>query len=65
MGTIVIMQHDLLSKSMKPRFDIPQDRLINLEKLKTKTKPLKAVLKIPSKVSINRKDLAANWDEAF
>lgn len=50
---------------MKPRFDIPQDRLINLEKLKAKTKPLKGVLKTPSKVSINRKDLASNWDEAF
>lgn len=50
---------------MKPKFDVPQDRLINLEKLKLKTKPLNSVLKSPSKLSINRKDLAANWDEAF
>jgi hypothetical protein len=33
--------------------------------MKSKAKPLKSVLKIPTKVNIARKDLAANWDESF
>lgn len=59
------MQHDLIAKTMKPKFDVPRDRLIDLEKLKQKTKPLKSVLKIPTKPMVNRKDLAPNWDEFF
>ncbi len=50
---------------MKPCFDIPKEKVLDLEKLKSKSKPLKAVLKVPAKVNIVRKDLAANWDEAF
>ena len=50
---------------MKPKFDVPRDKLIDLEKLKQKTKPLRSVLKTPSKLIIKRKDLAANWDEFF
>jgi hypothetical protein len=44
---------------------VPADRLVDLEKYKHKSKPLKTVLKIPSKIAINRKDLAPNWDETF
>lgn len=50
---------------MKPKFEVPRDRLVDLDKLKQKTKPLKSVLKIPTKVIVNRKDLAPNWDETF
>lgn len=50
---------------MKPCFDLPKDKLLDLEKLKTKSKPLKSVLKIPTKMPVVRKDLAANWDECF
>jgi hypothetical protein len=51
---------------MKPKFEVPKDKMIDLDKLKLKTKPLKSVLKVPSKVSaVNRKDLAPNWDELF
>jgi hypothetical protein len=50
---------------MKPKFEVPREKLIDLEKLKQKTKPLKSVLKNPSKVIIKRKDLAPNWDELF
>lgn len=47
---------------MKPCFEIPKERLMDLEKLKAKAKSLKSVLKIPAKMNIARKDLAANWD---
>lgn len=50
---------------MKPLFEVPKDKLIDLDKLKLKTRPLKSVLKIPTKISINRKDLASNWDDTF
>ncbi len=50
---------------MRPCFDIPKDKLLDLEKLKAKSRPLKSVLKIPTKISIARKDLAPNWDETF
>lgn len=50
---------------MKPCYDIPKDKLLDLEKLKAKSKPLKSVLKIPTKVNVVRKDLAVNWDEVF
>jgi hypothetical protein len=59
------MQHDLISKKLKPCFEVSHDKLIDFEKLKPKSKPLKSVLRVPPKVTINRKDLAANWDEAF
>jgi hypothetical protein len=59
------MQHDLISKKLKPYFEVSHDKLIDFEKLKPKSKPLKSVLKVPPKVIINRKDLAVNWDEAF
>ena len=65
MGKNIFIQHDLISKTMKPKFDVPRDKLIDLEKLKQKTKPLRSVLKVPSKLIIKRKDLAANWDEFF
>jgi len=51
---------------MKPKFEVPKEKLIDLEKLKQKAnKPLKSVLKAPSKMVIKRKDLAPNWDELF
>jgi|JI9StandDraft_1071089.scaffolds.fasta_scaffold39162_5 hypothetical protein len=50
---------------MKPKFEVPKDKLIDLDKLKLKTRPVKSVLKIPTKSAINRKDLAPNWDEVF
>lgn len=65
MGIIDIIQHDLIGKTMKPLFEVPKDKLIDLDKLKLKTRPLKSVLKIPTKISINRKDLASNWDDTF
>lgn len=57
-----ISWHDLIGKTMKPKFDVPKDKLIDLEKLKLKTKPLKSVLKAPTKVMIKRKDLSPSWD---
>lgn len=56
---------DLISKSMKPCFEVPKDKLVDMEKLKSKSKPLKSSLKIPSKAVVNRKDLPSNWDEIF
>jgi hypothetical protein len=47
---------------LKPCFDVPKEKLLDLEKLKSKSKPLKMALKIPAKVTLNRKDLAPNWD---
>ncbi len=47
---------------MKPCFEVPTDKLVDMEKLKPKSKPLKNVLKVPTKTSVNRKDLAADWD---
>ena len=65
MGTNWLIQHDLISKTMEPKFKVPKANLIDTEKLKLKTKPLRSVLKVPSKMVIKRKDLAANWDELF
>jgi hypothetical protein len=56
---------DLISKKMKPCFMVPADKLVDLEKLKPKSKPLKMALKIPTKTAVNRKDLPADWDEVF
>jgi len=56
---------DLISKKMKPCFLVPQEKLVDIEKLKSKSKPLKHALKIPTKTTVNRKDLPANWDEVF
>lgn len=50
---------------MKPVFEIPENKLADLSSLKNKTKPLKEVLKVPSKAAINRKDFDPNWDAAF
>lgn len=50
---------------MKPIFDIPENKLIDLSGLKNKTKPLKEVLKVPNKIAINRKDFDPNWDATF
>lgn len=50
---------------MKPAFEIPENKLVDLSSLKNKTKPLKEVLKTPSKSTINRKDLDPSWDAAF
>ena len=65
MGIFNVIQHDLIGKTMKPKFEVPREKLIDLDKLKQKTKPLKSVLKAPSKIVIKRKDLAPNWDELF
>ena len=62
MGKNILIKHDLLSKTMKPKFEVPQNKMIDLDKLKLKTKPLRSVLKNPSKMIIKRKDLQANWD---
>ena len=64
MGTICLTQHSLLNKQTKPCFDIPHDKLIDLQKLKSKARPLRQALKVPSHSVPNRKDLAANWDES-
>jgi hypothetical protein len=56
---------DLISKKMKPCFLVPHEKLVDIEKLKSKSKPLKHALKIPTKTNVNRKDLPANWDEVF
>lgn len=56
---------DLISKKMKPCFLVPHEKLVDIEKLKPKSKPLKFALKIPTKTTVNRKDLPANWDEIF
>jgi len=50
---------------MKPCFELAADKLVDLEKLKPKSKPLKLALKIPAKIPINRRDLSPNWDESF
>ncbi len=44
---------------------IPTDKILDVEKLTSKSRALKMVLKAPSKIAVNRKDLAHNWDEAF
>lgn len=44
---------------------VPPEKLVDLEKLKSKSKPLKSALKIPTKTVVNRKDLPADWDEVF
>jgi hypothetical protein len=38
---------------------------VDIEKLKSKSKPLRYVSKVPTKTTVNRKDLAADWDEDF
>ena len=65
MGTPLFIQIDLVSKKAKPCFMIPTDKILDVQKLTTKSKPLKMVLKAPTKTTVNRKDLAHNWDEAF
>lgn len=44
---------------------VPHDKLVDIEKLKPKSKPLKYALKIPTKTVVNRKDLPVDWDEVF
>ena len=50
---------------MKIYLNISKDKLLDLLKLKAKSRPLKSVLKIPTKVPKARKDLAPNCDEFF
>ena len=50
---------------MKPLFEIPENKLVDLSSLKEKTKPLKEVLRIQNKAVVNRKDFDANWDAVF
>lgn len=50
---------------MYPCFVVPQDKLVDFEKLKPKAKPLKSAIKIPTKSAVNRKDLNLQWDESF
>lgn len=56
--------HQLINKKMKPCFELPKEKLVNCEKLKIGSKPLKAVLK-PQKPPVLRKDMKENWDECF
>ncbi len=65
MGISVLIQHEIISKKMKPLFEIPEAKLIDLSGLKAKTKPLKEVLRMPVRVPINRKDFDPNWDAIF
>ncbi len=65
MGNLKFIQIDLVNKKTKPCFQIPADKLLDVQKLKSKSRPLKMVLKPPTKSTVNRKDLAQNWDEAF
>ena len=65
MGIYMFIQHDLISKTMEPKFKVPKANLIDTERLKLKAKPLRSVLKTPSKMVIKRKDLPTNWDELF
>lgn len=48
--------HQLMNKKMKPCFDLPKDKLINTEKLKSASKPIKMALK-SSKNPVLRKDM--------
>jgi cGMP-dependent protein kinase len=48
--------HLLINKKMKPCFELPKDKLINCEKLKSVSKPLKGVLKT-QKPPVLRKDM--------
>lgn len=57
--------HEIISKKMKPLFEIPESKLVDLSSLKAKTKPLKEVLRMPNKAAVNRKDYDANWDAVF
>jgi hypothetical protein len=59
------MKFEIISKKAKPFFEVPQNKLIDLEKLKSKSKPIKDMLKMPTRASIKRKDLDQNWDQAF
>jgi hypothetical protein len=67
MGIFPIIQHELISKNMKPTFQVPEDQLTDEATLKGKpSKPLKSYLPAPSsKETVVRKDLAANWDSVF
>jgi len=40
---------------------LPKEKLVNCEKLKLNSKPLKSVLK-PQKPPVLRKDMKENWD---
>lgn len=48
--------HQLINKKMKPCFELPKEKLINCEKLKANSKPLKGVLK-PQKPPVLRKEM--------
>ena len=48
--------HQLMNKKMKPCFELPKDKLINTEKLKSSSKPIKMALK-NSKIPVLRKDM--------
>ena len=50
---------------MKPLFEIPESKLIDLSALKSKTKPLKEIIRMPNKGAFNRKDFDPNWDSVF
>ena len=55
----------LIDKKIKAPFMVPKDKFADVQKDKGAAKPLNKVLKVPSKAPPNRKDLSANWDEAF
>jgi cGMP-dependent protein kinase len=48
--------YQLINKKMKPCFDLPKEKLLNCEKLKASSKPLKNALK-PQKAPALRKDM--------
>lgn len=48
--------HQLMNKKMKPCFELPKDKLINTEKLKSSSKPIKMALK-NSKIPVLRKNM--------
>jgi hypothetical protein len=65
MGKSSVIQHELISKKMKPVFEFPTNKVIDLTHLKNKTKPLKEILKPPGKPAMNRKDYDQKWDSVF
>lgn len=52
-----ICWNDLINKKTKPVFEIPQNKLIEVEKLMRKTKILRNEIRIPEKTHLtNKKD---------
>lgn len=61
----IVIQSALLQKKIKPAFEIPKNKLIEIEKLLGKSKNLNSQLPPATGKYLTRKDYNSKWDEVF